>query len=81
MPWRIIAHGGHVWHVDAIAERRANAESWQLALAFRAAEERSRRPAFWTLYPLEAASRSSLLIQADRIPDEALSRVLAERVA
>lgn len=81
MPWRVIAHGGQVWHVDAIAERRANTESWQLALSFRAAAERSRGAALWTPYPLEATSKSSLFIQAERIPDRALSQVLAERLA
>ena len=86
MPWRVIAHGGQVWHVDAIAERRPNTESWQLALNFRAAA--SPRPAnvgagrqtIWTLYPLEATSKSSLFIQAERIPDGALSQVLADRL-
>lgn len=95
MPWRVIAHGGQVWHVDAIAERRPNAGSWQLALSFRAADRSGRAVeggsggaggtvgagrAFWLLYPLEAASKSSLFIQAERIPDEALSQVLAERL-
>jgi len=60
MPWRVIAHGDQVWHVDAVAERRQS---------------------FWTPYPLEATSKSSLFIQAERIPDAALSQVLAERLA
>ena len=80
MPWRVIAHGDQVWHVDAVAERRANTAAWQLMLTFRAAAEPSRRQAFWTAYPLEATSKSSLFIQAERIPDAALSRVLAERL-
>ncbi len=37
MPWRVIAHGDQVWHVDALAERPANAEAWQLVLSFRSA--------------------------------------------
>ncbi|HXF94703.1 MAG TPA: hypothetical protein VNI61_01245 [Gemmatimonadales bacterium] len=93
MPWRVIAHGGQVWHVDAIAERRPNTEAWQLALSFRVAGlERTRGPGpagegggaerrrVWTLYPLEATSKSSLYIQAERIPDDALSQVLAEHL-
>jgi len=80
MPWRVIAHGEQVWHVDALAERPANAEAWQLVLSFRSASERSGR-SFWTLYPLEASSKSSLFIQAERIPDTALSQLLAERLA
>jgi hypothetical protein len=81
MPWRVIAHGGQVWHVDAIAERRPNTEAWQLALSFRAAAtDRPKEQTIWTLYPLEATSKSSLFLQAERIPDDALSQVLAERL-
>jgi hypothetical protein len=79
MPWRVIALGDQVWHVDALAERPANTQAWQLVLSFRPASKRPAR-SFVTLYPLEAASKSSLLIQADRIPDTALSRLLAERL-
>jgi hypothetical protein len=81
MPWRIIAHGSDVYHVDAIAERRAHTQAWQLALSFRAASEPARGPTMWALYPLEATSKSSLFIQAERIPDTELSRVLTERLA
>jgi hypothetical protein len=49
-------------------------------LAFRSASE-GRRLSFWTAYPLEATSKSSLFIQAERIPDAALSQVLTERLA
>jgi len=80
MPWRVIAHGDQVWHVDAVAERRANTAAWQLVLAFQAASEPTRRRSFWMPYPLEATSKTSLFIQAERIPDAALSRVLAERL-
>src|SRR2546429_9764588 len=79
MPWRVIAHGDQVWHVDALAERPANTEAWQLVLSFRAASERSGR-SFWTLYPLEAASKPSLFIQPGRIPDGAISRLLPEKL-
>ena len=37
MPWRVIALGDQVWHVDALAERPANTDAWQLVLSFRAA--------------------------------------------
>jgi len=80
MPWRVIAHGDQVWHVDAVAERRANTAAWQLVLAFQAASEPARRQSFWMPYPLEATSKTSLFIQAERIPDAALSQVLAERL-
>ena len=104
MSWRVIAHGDQVWHVDAVAERRANTAAWQLVLSFRAASEPApapqqggvgevgavgavrgsgliRRRSFWTPYPLEATSKSSLFIQAERISDAALSQLLAERLA
>jgi hypothetical protein len=85
MSWRVIAHGDQVWHVDAVAERRANTAAWQLVLSFRAAVASEplpgRRRSFWTPYPLEATSKSSLFIQAERIPDTALSQLLAERLA
>src|SRR6266480_1137317 len=67
MPWRVIAHGDQVWHVDALAERPANAGAWQLVLSFRSASERSGR-SFWTLYPLEASSKSSLFIKRSASP-------------
>jgi hypothetical protein len=94
MSWRVIAHGDQVWHVDAVAERHANTAAWQLVLSFRAASEppagrggeggggrEGRRRSFWTAYPLEATSKASLYIQAERISDAALSQLLAERLA
>jgi hypothetical protein len=66
--------------VDAVAERRANTAAWQLVLSFRAASEPppGQRRSFWTPYPLEATSKSSLFIQAERIPDAAIAQLLAE---
>ena len=81
MPWRVIALGDQVWHVYAVAERPANTVAWQLALSFRAAAERPRARALWTLYPLEATSKTSLFIQAERIPNTVLSKLLAQRLA
>jgi hypothetical protein len=80
MSWRVIAHGDQVWHVEAVAERHPNTAAWQLVLSFRVASEAGRRQSFWTPYPLEATSKSSLYIQAERISDAALSQVLAERL-
>ena len=65
MPWRVIALGDQVWHVDALAERPADTDAWQLVLSFRAAAggqgvgAGAGKRAFWTPYPLEAASKSS----------------------
>ena len=81
MAWRVIAYGDEVWHVDAVAERRAHSEAWQLVLTFRAASERLRTSAFWAPFPLEATSKSSLFIQAERIRDRDLSRLLEERLS
>ena len=81
MAWRVIAHGDEVWHVDALAGRRAHTEAWQLVLTFRAASERFREAAFWAPFPLEATSKSSLFIQAERIKDRELSRLLEERLS
>jgi hypothetical protein len=80
MSWRVIAHGDQVWHVEAVAERHPNTAAWQLVLSFRVASDAGRRQSFWTPYPLEATSKSSLYIQAERISDAALSQVLAERL-
>jgi hypothetical protein len=79
--WRVIAYGDEVWHVDAVAERRAHTEAWQLVLTFRAASEGHGSAAFWAPFPLEATSKSSLFIQAERIRDRDLSRVLEERLS
>jgi hypothetical protein len=83
MPWRVIAHDNQVWHVEAVAERRAHTQAWQLVLAFRAAADRARGAgrSFLTPYPLEATSKSSLFNQAERIPDAALTQLLTERLA
>ena len=81
MAWRVIAYGDEVWHVDALAERRAHTEAWQLVLTFRAASERLRSAGFLTPFPLEATSKSALFIQAERIKDRDLSRLLEERRA
>jgi len=85
MPWRVIALGDQVWHVDALAQRPPNTDAWQLMLSFRAAAGRpgagAGKRSFWTQYPLEATSKSSLFIQAERIPDAALSQLLSQRLA
>jgi len=81
VPWRVIAHGDEVWHVDPLAERRPNTASWQLTLTFRAASGSAERRRFWAPYPLAAASKAALYIQAEQIPDSALAGVLAERLA
>ena len=79
MAWREITTEAGVWKVEAAAERRPYAASWQLMLSFRpdVGEGTDR---FWASYPLEASSRNSLFVQADRIHDDELRAVLAEHV-
>lgn len=80
MPWRVIAHGERVWHVDALAERRPHVAAWQLVLAFRPAmADPGQR--FLAPFPLEATSKSALFIQAERIADRQLVDVLVEHLA
>jgi len=79
MPGRIIAYGDEVWHVQPAAELRPNERAWQLMLSFRASSGSMREKAFWTPYPIEATSKSALFLQAELIPDAALSNLLAAR--
>ncbi len=78
MAWRVISREGEVWHVHRAVERRANQSQWQLVLSFRAAETAQERATFWAPYPLESTSKSSLFIQAEKIPDEALHELLCQ---
>jgi hypothetical protein len=80
MPWRVIAHGEDVWHVDALAERRPHATAWHLVLAFRNATAVPRQR-FLAPFPLEATSKSALFIQAERIADRELVSLLVDRRA
>jgi hypothetical protein len=80
MAWRVIASGGEVWHVQAAAERRANASLWQLMLAFRVAGAGQGGRTVWAPYPLESVSKSSLFLQADRIPDDELRALLVQHI-
>ncbi len=78
MAWRVVEHGDTVWKVTIAAERSGNMTLWQLVLAFRSAGPQS--TAFWTPYPLQSSSKSSLFAQADRIPNDRLAELLAEHV-
>ena len=78
MAWRVVEHQDQVWKVSVAVERCANMTLWQLVLAFRSAEPES--TAFWTSYPLQSSSKSSLFAEADRIPDDRIAEVLAEHV-
>jgi hypothetical protein len=79
MPWRVIAYGDEVWHVEPVAERPAHDRLWHLVLSFRGTSGALRERSFWAQYPIEATSKSALFLQAEKIPDAALSHVLLER--
>jgi hypothetical protein len=76
MAWRVVELDDREWNVSVAVERRAHSDRWNLVLSFRQ-REGGTRP-FWTEYPLSASSRSALLLQAERIPNERLTAVLAD---
>ena len=79
MAWRVVDAAGEKWQVQPAAERRANAQFWQLILSFRASNPERRT--FWAPFPIESMSKSSLFYQAERITDEALRDVIAQHLA
>ena len=76
MAWRVLELDDREWSVTLAAERRAPSDRWKLVLSFRE-RDGGTRP-YWTEYPLSATSRSSLLQQAEQIPNERLTAVLAD---
>lgn len=78
MVWRVIDTDDEVWHVQAAAERHSDEKLWQLALSFRCQNGSRKSRAFWTQFPLESRSKTSLFALADRIKDDELRQVLAE---
>jgi hypothetical protein len=76
MAWRVVELDEREWNVSLAAARRAHSDRWNLVLSFRE-REGGTRP-FWTEYPLSSSSRSSLLQQAEQIPNERLTAVLAD---
>jgi hypothetical protein len=79
MAWRVVDAAGEKWQVQPAAERRANAQFWQLILSFRASSPERRT--FWAAFPIESMSKSSLFYQAERITDQALRDVIAQHLA
>jgi hypothetical protein len=76
MAWRVVELDDRQWNVSVAVERRAHSDRWNLVLSFRE-QEGGTRP-FWAEYPLTASSRSALLLQAEQIPNERLTAVLAD---
>ena len=81
MAWRILSREGEVWTVHPAAERRANQSTWQLMLSFRASRNGAGSRCLWASFPIESSSKSSLFIQAEKIPDEALHEVLSRHLS
>jgi len=78
MAWRVVELDDRQWSVSLAAERRAHSDRWNLVLSFR--EKAGGTRPFWAEYPLSATSRSSLLLQAEKIPNERLAAVLADLI-
>jgi hypothetical protein len=78
MAWRVVEHDARRWNVSIAAERRANSAQWNLVFAFRPADLGQR--SIWAAYPLTSTSRAALFAQADQIPDDAITALLAEHL-
>ena len=78
MAWRVVEHGDRRWNVSMAAERRANSPNWNLVFAFRSADHG--QPSIWATYPLSSASKAALFAQAERLPDAAITALLAEQL-
>lgn len=81
MPWRVIDADGETWHVHPAAEMPADARLWRLTLSFRAASAEREPRVLWAPYPLQSSSKSSLFKAADRLSDDALRKVLVQRLS
>lgn len=78
MAWRVVEHDDRRWLVSIVAERRPNSPQWNLVFSFRPADP-GQRPV-WATYPLSSASRAALFAQAEQIPDDAITALLAEQL-
>ena len=78
MAWRVVEVADRQWSVSVAAEQRANSQRWNLVLAFRARD--GDRQLSGPNIPMASTSRSSLLQQAERIPDAKLAELLASQL-
>jgi hypothetical protein len=79
MAWRVLEHADQRWNVSIAAERRPNSPHWNLVFSFRGTDPAQR--SVWAAYPLSSSSKSALFAQADRISDDDLIALLAERLS
>ncbi|MBA3343933.1 MAG: hypothetical protein H0T44_01325 [Gemmatimonadales bacterium] len=78
MVWRVLEYAERQWSVSIAAERRANSPHWNLVFSFRGLDPGQH--CFWSEYPLSSSSRAALFAQAERIPDQTLTDLLAEHL-
>ena len=78
MAWRVVELDDRRWSVTLAAEKRADSDRWKLVLSFR--EQAGESGSVWAEYPLSSTSRSSLMLQAEQIPNEQLTAVLADLI-
>jgi hypothetical protein len=78
MVWRVVEHDDRRWNVSLAAEQRPNSPTWNLVLSFRPADVRQR--SVWAAFPLSSLSRAALFAQAEKIPDDVLTALLAEQL-
>jgi hypothetical protein len=78
MAFRVVTLDGTRWSVSLVAERSPQSTVWRMVLGFRgpSAQQRS----IWATYPHEFPSRSAVYAQAERLTDDTLAAVLAERI-
>jgi hypothetical protein len=60
------------------AERQPNSPQWNLVFSFRAVEAGQR--SVWATYPLSSSSKAALFAQADRISNQDLVALLAQKL-
>lgn len=78
MAWRVLEHAGRRWNVSMAAERQPNSPQWNLVFSFRAVEAGQR--SVWATYPLSSSSKAALFAQADRISNQDLVALLAQKL-
>ena len=78
MAWRVLEHDARRWNVSIAAERRANSSQWTLVFSFRPVD--AGQGSLWAAYPLTSSSKAALFAQAEKLSDDTLAAVLAERL-
>jgi len=77
--WRVLDLDDETWNVSIAAERRANADQWNLVLSFRTAGPTPKR--FWAPYPIQAGSKAAIYTRAETLSDKELTEVLSQHLS